>query len=234
MKTLPVLITCVALAGCASTHVQVTGGNAEAVTRKPSRLVVEDIPAPLANVSPGSGAVNASLRKARGITKEEAAQKVATRTSRAFADELAKTLGRKGIATTRAGADHKPQNREALLAGRFIAIEEGSETKRIVLGFGAGASQVQAVVKLCASQGGKVVVLREFTVRAKSAPTPGAAATVGLGPLATGSSLVASAVMSGASGVITDVTQTAEVDARRAARKLAGEIVAFYRARGWA
>jgi len=66
---------------------------------------------------------------------------------------------------------------DLIVAGEFVAMDEGSETQRVMVGFGLGASDVKAHVTVSTmSQEGSVVLLA-FDMTAESNKKPGAAIT---------------------------------------------------------
>ena len=66
---------------------------------------------------------------------------------------------------------------DLIVAGEFVAMDEGSETQRVMIGFGLGASDVKAHVTVSTmSQEGSVVLLA-FDMTAESNKKPGAAIT---------------------------------------------------------
>lgn len=119
--------------------------------------------------------------------------------------------------------------------GDFTAIKQGNKTKRIFIGFGKGASDVQAhvtVSEVGADQ--QPLTLLEFNVRSKSGKKPGAAVTVGAGAATLGTVTAGSAAAGVATGGVLDRAATVEADAARMAKGVAKQVLDLLRSRQWA
>jgi Domain of unknown function (DUF4410) len=77
-----------------------------------------------------------------------------------------------------------PPTAVLIVEGEFIAIDEGNKTKRVMIGFGRGASDIKTHVIVSSLTGGKKTPVLEFNLNSASGKKPGAAATVGAGSLA--------------------------------------------------
>lgn len=72
-------------------------------------------------------------------------------TGRRVADEIASALvadlQEMGIPAVRALSSYTPQINDILIRGYIVSIVEGSEGKRLVIGFGSGSSELKTVVE---------------------------------------------------------------------------------------
>jgi hypothetical protein len=109
-----------------------------------------------------------------------------------------------------------------IITGEFVAINEGDETKRIMIGFGRGASNLKTHVTVSVTQGHSTVVL-ELNLSSESGKKPGAVATMGVGSLAVGA----------AAGGIGDRKSTVEADASRMGKLAAKQLEAFMAGQKW-
>ena len=110
-----------------------------------------------------------------------------------------------------------------IVEGEFIAIDEGNKSKRIMIGFGRGASDIKThVVVSLFGKGNKTVVL-EFNLNSASGKKPGAVATMGAGSLAVGAAL----------GDAGDKKATVQADASRMAKAVAKQIEVFMITQKW-
>jgi len=133
-----------------------------------------------------------------------------------------------GIPAYREGDNIRPTPRTAIVAGRFVTVDAGNRTARVLLGFGLGHTELRT--RVVVYQNGRVIA--EGDTRTGSAPRPGVAASLGVGAVA-GS--IASAAASGgaAAGAGELFLSTIEADSQRTANELAKRIIAAYQARGW-
>ena len=110
-----------------------------------------------------------------------------------------------------------------VVAGEFVAINEGDETKRIMIGFGRGASNITTHVTVSSVTQGHPTVVLEFNLSSESGKKPGAVATMGVGSLAVGA----------AAGGVSDRKSTVEADASRMAKLVAKQLEAFMADQKW-
>jgi hypothetical protein len=116
--------------------------------------------------------------------------------------------------------------------GQFLAIGQGSSTERVVIGLGAGKSDVRTAVQV-------IEILPEgsrtrdtFEVEAKSGSTPGMAETMGAGAAA--GHLAASAAVSVGKSVASEkFGDDVEADARRTAEQISKLLAGYFAREGW-
>jgi hypothetical protein len=142
-----------------------------------------------------------------------------------FSKSLIKDLEKTGLPVSRGVEGEGPPPNSLMVQGEFLRIDEGNRTRRVAVGLGAGASDVQADVKCVLNQAGKDVMFTHFQATSKSSRKPGAAETAGAG--------AAPEVAVAASGV-TEMKQNAEGDANRMAKAIAKQITKELVAQGWA
>ena len=133
-----------------------------------------------------------------------------------FGNTLADELKKTSLHTERfADADTTdlPTN-TLVIQGRFTTIDEGNRSARIMIGFGHGASDVQAQVIVLLTTATQPIVLSQFTVNSRSGEKPGAVVGMGAGSAAA----AASSAATGQGGA------TVEGDAARMAREVARQV----------
>ena len=108
-----------------------------------------------------------------------------------------------------------------VVSGEFMAINEGDKAKRIMIGFGRGASDIKTHVRVSSVTQCQPTVALEFNLSSESGKKPGAAATGGIGALA---------VAAAAGG---DRNSTVEADASRMAKLVAKQLEAFMAEQKW-
>jgi len=219
-------------AGCASTKateaVQYSGTLA-----KPSRIVVF----PFAT-SPDEVQLDRSPTtmawKLHGIPASTEREDVAQKVANALADKLVTKIQALGLPAERGVGTPSAAAYGSILAidGQFLAIDEGSRTERVVIGLGAGRSNVRTSVQVVEIHPEGRRVVDEFDVDAKSGRKPGAAETMGVGAAA--GNLAASAAVTAAGTVASEAFgDDVEADAERTAAKIAKLLGNFFAEQGW-
>ena len=182
----------------------------------PDIVLVREFAVPISNVTMDSS-VAARLRRHRtdaldttdDLTPEMLAQNVQAAFTKGLSDELKK----KQIATAKYGEPVGKDARSSMVVdGAFLVIDEGNESKRVMIGLGRGASHVGMHVTVSSVSSGRSLVVLSFDVNAASGKGPGALLSMGSSSLAVGT----------AKKVVGDHRSTVERDASRM-----GELVAL-------
>jgi hypothetical protein len=193
---------------------------------KPDLVQVCDFVVPLEAVEmdeSAAGRIHARRSLRKGVD-ETSPQAVAAHVQAVFSQVLVKALQKTPIPAGRtlyATAD--VPRRTLIVRGEFTSIDQGNATKRVMVGFGRGASSIRAHVTLTLTTGGPPVLVSEFELRFASGVKPGAVATMGVSSLAT----------SAAVGDATDRKATVDGDASRMAKAVAKQIAALMTAQQW-
>jgi Domain of unknown function (DUF4410) len=149
----------------------------------------------------------------------------------ALTDAIAVWLRQQGFTVAGAPRGTTAEAIDLIIDGQIVNIDEGSPLRRLLIGFGSGASSLTTRVQIFAT-GGRQKVL-EFTTRADSGTLPGAAATVPVGaavPLGLSLGLSAgSVVAAGVNGNSSDVGRMAAASAEQVIRYLSE----FFAKQGW-
>ena len=150
---------------------------------------------------------------------------VAEKVQAAFSKTLLSDLGKSTIPITRSplGANPDASAGTLIIRGSFTTVNQGNRGKRIVIGLGRGASDVQAHVNISLLTADGPILLSEFNVDSSSGKKPGAAETMGIGGAA------ASVAANGAE----DSKATVEGDTARMAHAVAKELKAIMTAQKW-
>jgi hypothetical protein len=152
----------------------------------------------------------------------------------AFSKALVRELQQASVPTAAVAGADTPPPRSLLVKGELTAINQGNKTKRVLIGFGKGASDVQAHVTVSLVTEQEPVVLLEFKVKSQSGKKPGAAATVGAGAATMGTVSAPSAAAGVGAGGVFDKTATVEADASRMAKAVAKQIADLMTSQPWA
>ncbi len=145
--------------------------------------------------------------------------------------QLVSKLLARGINAARATRARVPPVNAMVLKGEFVSIDKGSRIKRMVIGFGAGSSElrVRAHVYQATPYGLRRIARAE--AKATGSKTPGMAVPVGAG--AAMGTAATSAVVSGGMNVAREVRGGMDADAGRLADEIAKRAEAFYKRQGW-
>ena len=110
-----------------------------------------------------------------------------------------------------------------IVEGEFVAVDEGDKTKRVMIGFGRGASDIKTHVIVSSFVNGTRITVLEFNLNSESGKKPGAVATMGAGSIAVGAAV----------GDVGDKKGTVQADASRMAKAVAKQIEAFMITQQW-
>jgi hypothetical protein len=191
---------------------------------KPPQVIVYDfnIPSDVITIDHSHAAHildNGPIARRRGDAGEQSdPEAVAAKVQSAFSKGLIKELSKTSIPTTSAASSTgaNPPVGALIVRGDFTSINEGDAAKRIIIGFGRGASDVKAHVIVSQVGQGDPIVLAEFNLDSASGKKPGAAATMG-------ASSTSAAASAGAAGE-TDRRATVQGDTSRMAKVVAKQI----------
>lgn len=213
-------------AGCASTDVEQT--RRPLALERPDRILVRNFAITMADVELDSGLGPTIARDVTSEVEDSDSKQLGRAASDALADELTTKLREAGLPAERSQGRVAVTPTTLVIAGKFLTLDEGNQTMRTLVGFGAGASHVRT--RLQAWMDGQLVA--EAEIEATSGKKPGAAVTVGAGAAA-GTAGTAAAVAAGTTTVNELFLTSVEADARRIGREIASRIVRAHRERGW-
>jgi hypothetical protein len=196
---------------------------------KPDKTVIYDfaVPADAITMDRSAGARllgHGPLARLRGEPQDTSPEAVIEHVQASFAKAFIKELQKTSIPTERfENAGTTMPMHTLVVSGEFTLINQGNKSKRIMIGFGRGASDVQAHVKVSLTTDKVPIVVSEFELNSASGKKPGAAATMGVG----------SAAGSVAGGGVGDQKETVEGDASRMANAVAKQIETLMISQKW-
>lgn len=183
------LATAVMLAGCASASVTPDSSGPPPVAAssvRPGRIVVDDFAFSASQVSENT-AIGARILNSFSSTPEQQREDaIGKEAADALATEVAKQLGALDFTVIRGNATTVYSEGDLLIDGEFVNVSEGNRLRRLVIGFGAGASKLDTQVNVYRITAGARQPLLQFTTHADSGKMPGAALTMGAGAAAQG------------------------------------------------
>ncbi len=235
MKSLGNLVSFLLVAGllgaCASAEVTSSKSyiGDEKIPR-PDRIIVYTFSATPAEVPPNSAIADRVTGHATPQTNQEL--EVGRKLGASVARNLVAQIRAMGLPATEAAKAPKPKAGDAVIKGHFVSIDEGSVSKRMLVGFGSGAAELRTVVEgyQVTDKGLRPLGSRE--IDSDGGKTPGvlvpAAVTV-----ATANPV--GLVVGGAVKVAGEATgsETLEGAAKRTAKAIAEELKAAFQKQGW-
>jgi hypothetical protein len=199
---LAVLALCVplVLAGCTTKVVEETPDSAVSdvdgrLLPRPQRVLVADFVVAPQAVEHDQGIGPRIARAVDGGATTNTARQVQD----AVAESLIAGIRKMGFAVSRSAAGAPLAPGDLLIQGEILKIDEGNRTRRLVVGFGAGQSRVDADVQVYYRSGQRSAqLIRSYDAESNSGYKPGLG--VGAASAASGGSL-APGLVSGALGV---------------------------------
>jgi hypothetical protein len=133
------------LAGCASTKVTEREAYTGEKLARPDRIIVYDFAPTPADVHAQSALPTVSAGAAAPQTAKdiEEGRKLGAEVAR----QLVVDLQNMGLPAVQAVGQPPPRVGDIVIKGSFVSVEEGSAGKRVLLGFGSGASDLRTVVE---------------------------------------------------------------------------------------
>jgi len=234
IRTTLELLAALLIVACASATVTPEKVAAPATPVRPTRIVVYDLA-----VSPAEVTLNQSIvhRTFRAVQSNQTLQKSQLTTAHAvahdLADALVKDLQDLGFTVEKRPRGTPVKGNVLIVDGQFLNVDEGNRLRRLVIGFGAGASKLDTRVQVYQVSAGTPQRVLEFETHVESAKMPGAAVTMGAGAAASGAvtagSAAAAAGMAGVKahqssmGALTDKT----------AEEIAAYLSQYFAKQGW-
>jgi hypothetical protein len=218
------------VSGCSSTKITSRERLVYDQLPKPNRIWVYDFAATPEDVPTSSDFANPNYRPPLPLTLEEAA--AGRQAGAQLAAALIEQINNLGMAARPGAKEVWPQVNDLVIRGYLLSLDPGSATKRVVIGFGAGASELTTVVEVFQVTPNGLRKLGSGTVEAGGGKGPG----TGLGAA---SNLVtanpAGLIVSGGMNVYGEASgkNTVEGRAQATAREIAGALKERFQEQGW-
>jgi hypothetical protein len=231
-RLVAVLAACAFAAGCASTQAT-SQRQYSGYMPKPRLILVYRFAASPGEIDLDRSPTAVAQWKLSGIAPSQERIDVGDKVAAVLADHLVQKLQAEGLpAQIGEGPPDLQQGPVLVVDGQFLSINEGSRAERLVIGLGAGASNVRTEVQLVEMGPDGRRLLDQFEVDAKSGRKPGMAETMGAGGAA--GHLAASAAVSVAGAVASEeFGDNVEADAERTAAKVKSMLDTYFEEQGW-
>ena len=220
------------IAACARTSVDNVSSRAIGLP-KPQLIVVHDFGVSAGDVALDSG-VGARLKlMMRETPAAEEELKIGREVARIVTENLVKEISKLGLsAAPAATAGSGPVSGPTLsIEGHFVSVDEGNRLRRMVVGFGAGASEVRTLVQVYETTPEGRRLVEDFYTTVKSSIKPGMGPMAGVGAAA--GRAATSAMVSGGVGIATERSQGVDGDAKHTAEEIAKTLKKFFVEQGW-
>ncbi|HVM97165.1 MAG TPA: DUF4410 domain-containing protein [Candidatus Acidoferrales bacterium] len=227
------LLTVASLSACARTTVRPGMYTQPNTLTRPQRVLVYPFAVSESEVKENQSMLSHAWNGASGTTELERAQEIGHQAAQAYAEDLVAGIKDLGMAA-RINQRGDPVPSESLMVvGKFLNVDEGNRLRRLVIGFGAGGSQLDAQVGVYYVQGGNFQKLVEFSTHADSGQMPGAAVTLGAGAAAQGGVTAGAAVANAGVAGVKVYRSDMEQMAGRSAEQAAAYLSEYFAKQGW-
>jgi uncharacterized protein DUF4410 len=232
-RSVVLLLGAVALYGCSRAAIVPKVESARLGDPPPGRILVYDFAFDAGDVTANQGVLARVVAKAKGTDSTAEANEIGRQVAERLSGDLVDELRKSGLAAMHADATTPVQESDVLVRGHFVDIDEGNRARRMVIGFGAGASKLDADVQVEQQSPSGPRQLLQFRTHADSGKMPGAAATMGIGAAAQGGVTAGMTAANVAVGGAKAYGSQVEVLASDTADKAAAFIADFARRQGW-
>lgn len=215
--------------GCARARVE-NVDRAQALTLpRPARVVVFDFATGAADVRVGSSPV-ATARRVAGLSVAEP-ELLGEAVADTLASRLVEEITALGLPAVRAAGADPPGLNDLIVMGQFVRIDQGSKTKRFVIGFGVGATELRTQVEIFQVTAAGWQSLKLFDTVATGSRLPGAGWFVAGGAIA--GSVATSAAISSGIGVVRELRASIDADAGRTAQQITSKFSELSSVQRW-
>lgn len=224
------LVVLGALVGCATTKTETRLSAAGTDLPKPGRILVYEFATSPEEIEAEDP--NADRIDAYDVPQSDEDRALGHRLAQAVASQLVVELAKRNIESMHASDAGPLVPDDYLIKGAFVSVEEGSRAGRLLIGFGAGNSQLQSLVQIYLVTDEGLQRVSEGVVRSEGSKMPGILVPVGAGAAA-GTALRSLAISGGVSAARELGSGPLAERAKATAEEIAERIEKAYVQRGW-
>jgi hypothetical protein len=227
------LVLCALLAGCAGGVTNATSYSAAPQVR-PDNIYVYAFDSQADQVKlDNTGVIQKIKSEFDPATPAQKQAEQAAQVREQVADEIVHQLQSMGLHAIRSDVPAPADQNALLVEGKFDTIDAGNHRRRMLIGLGAGKSELSTSVQLLYKPaGGAPIVVQSFSASADSGKMPGIAETAGVGAAA-GHIATSAAMGVGMHGVSETKQDGASGDAKKLAQSIAKQVAQIGKAQGW-
>ena len=225
-----ILLSGLLLAGCASTKVSDQQSDFTGQLPRPGQIIVYDFVTSPEGVSPDSALGTQKLPPANPQTPEQIA--LDRQLGMQIAEELAQQIREMGLPGVSQAKARPTQVNDLLIRGYLLTVDQGSEVKRVALGFGSGASDLKTLVEGYQMTANGPRKLGQGSIDAGGGKAPGGA--LGVAALLVTHNPVGLAVQAGVQGY-GELSGSAKIQgrAKQTAKEIADQLKIRFEQQGW-
>jgi hypothetical protein len=216
--------------GCASTKVSDRERYSAGKLPRPAQVIVYDFVATPDGVAPDSALAGQTAAPATPPTAEQV--EVEKQLGMHVAEELAANIRAMGLSAVRATSQTVAQANDIMIRGYLLSVDQGSELKRVTLGFGSGASELKTLVEGYQMTASGPRKLGQGSIDAGGGKVPGGA--LGVAALLVTHNPVGLAVQAGVQGY-GELSGSAKIQgrAKQTAKEIADQLKIRFKEEGW-
>ena len=216
--------------GCASTKVSDRERYSAGKLPRPAQIIVYDFVTTPEGVAPDSALAGQTAAPATPPTAEQV--ELEKQLSMQIAEELAANIRAMGLSAMRATSQTVSQVNDIIIRGYLLSVDQGSELKRVTLGFGSGASELKTLVEGYQMTASGPRKLGQGSIDAGGGKVPGGA--LGVAALLVTHNPVGFAVQAGVQGY-GELSGSAKIQgrAKQTAKEIADQLKNRFKEEGW-
>jgi hypothetical protein len=216
--------------GCASTQVSDRETYSAGKLPRPGRIIVYDFVTTPDGVAPDSALAGQTAAPATPPTAEQV--ELEKQVGMQIAEELAANIRAMGLSAVRASSQTVAEVNDIMIRGYLLSVEQGSQMKRVTLGFGSGASELKTLVEGYQMTASGPRKLGQGAVDAGGGKMPGGA--LGVAALLVTHNPLGLAVQAGVQGY-GEYSGSAKIQgrAKQAAKEVAEQLKIRFKEEGW-
>jgi hypothetical protein len=224
------LFVLILASGCASTKISDRETYSAGKLPRPAQIIVYDFVTTPEGVAPDSALAGQTAAPATPPTAEQVA--LEKQIGMQIAEELAANIRAMGLSAVRATPQAVAQENDIMIRGYLLSVEEGSQLKRVTLGFGSGASELKTLVEGYQMTASGPRKLGHGSIDAGGGKMPGGA--LGVAALLVTHNPLGLAVQAGVQGY-GEYTGSAKIQgrAKQAAKEIADQLKIRFKEEGW-
>lgn len=216
--------------GCASTKVSDRETYSGGPLPRPAQIIVYDFVATPDGVAPDSAIAGQTAAPAIPPTADQV--ELEKQLGMQIAEELAADIREMGLSAVRATSRTVAQVNDIMIHGYLLSVDQGSELKRVTLGFGSGSSELKTLVEGYQMTASGPRKLGKGSIDAGGGKVPGGA--VGVAALLITHNPVGLAVQAGVQGY-GELSGKAKIQgrAKQTAKEIADQLKIRFKEEGW-
>src|SRR5581483_8214027 len=220
-------------AGCAGAKISESQQVGEVIAHRPSQIVVYPFAINPSEVTLNQSIVQKVYRGMSGANADAEQQQLGHQTAQNLCVQIAADLSQKGYPAACQPRGTAVMDNTLIVDGYFSDINEGNRLRRLVIGFGAGASSLDRNVDVYQRADYITHEVLEFQTHADSGKMPGVAVTGAPGLAVGGTAAIASTAANVAVGGVKAYTSSTGHMVDETARQIVNEVAQFYGDHGW-